>query len=119
MYETEANRLQREADDYTKNLEHEKKTLLITKDQYKQVGEQVKQINDRIKIKQPDPEIVYRENIKRDMLNARLANKKVLLNKTKGTVSNLKVNIDILRREIGFSHSSIIELTDEINVLKK
>jgi len=32
LYETEAQRLQREADEYTKNLEHEKKTYLILQD---------------------------------------------------------------------------------------
>jgi len=32
LYETECERLQKEADDYTKDLEHEKKRLLITKD---------------------------------------------------------------------------------------
>ena len=70
----------------------------------------LKNTNDRIKIKQPDPEIVYREKIKRDMLSARLANKKVLHNKTMGVVRGLHVNIDILRREIGFSHKSISAL---------
>ena len=35
LYETEADRLQREADTYTKLLEHERKRLLILEDQYK------------------------------------------------------------------------------------
>lgn len=118
LYETEAHRLQREADTYTMEYEHEKKRHLITSDQEKQNLEILKTINDRIKIKQPDPEIVYREKIKRDMLKARLANKKVLHNKTKGVVRGLHVSIDILRREIGFSHKSIAALTEEIATLK-
>jgi len=61
---------------------------------------------------------VYREKIKRDMLNARLANKRVLFNKTKGVVRGLHVSIDILRREIGFSHKSIESLQEEIAMLK-
>jgi hypothetical protein len=52
------------------------------------------------------------------MLKARLANKKVLHNKTKGVVRGLHVSIDILRREIGFSHKSIAALTEEIATLK-
>ena len=35
LYETEADRLQREADAYTKDLEHERKKLLIIEDQFK------------------------------------------------------------------------------------
>ena len=32
LYETEADRLQREADNYTKKVEHERKALLILED---------------------------------------------------------------------------------------
>ena len=118
IYESEAHRLQREADMYTANVEIEKKKHLLALDQEKQNREVLDQINDRIKIKIPDPEIVYREKIKRDMLKARLTNKKVLFNKTKGVVRNLHVQVDIYRREIGFSHKSIAELQKEIAMLK-
>jgi hypothetical protein len=103
---------------YTANVEIEKKKHLISLDLEKQNLEVLRQTNDRIKIKIPDPEIVYREKIKRDMLRERLANKKVLLNKTKGAVRNLHVKVDIYRREIGFSHKSIMELEKEIDALR-
>jgi len=34
LYETEIQRLQREADSYTRDLEHERKRHTITKDEY-------------------------------------------------------------------------------------
>lgn len=34
IYETEVQRLQREADDYTRKLEHERKNLAIKKDNF-------------------------------------------------------------------------------------
>jgi hypothetical protein len=39
--ESEAVRLQREADNFTKKFEHEKKRLLILEDQYKQACEEL------------------------------------------------------------------------------
>jgi hypothetical protein len=41
MYESEALRLQREADNFTKKFEHEKKRLMILEDQYKQACEEL------------------------------------------------------------------------------
>ena len=54
LYETEADRLQREADAYTKALEHERKRLLILEDQYKQTNEQLEEIQTKIKACIPD-----------------------------------------------------------------
>jgi len=42
MYESEALRLQREADNFTKKFEHEKKRLMILEDQYKQAEDEKK-----------------------------------------------------------------------------
>ena len=42
MYESEAQRLQREADNFTKHFEHEKKRLMILEDQYKQACDELK-----------------------------------------------------------------------------
>ena len=36
LYQTEPMRLQQEANNYTRQLEHERKTLLILEDNYKQ-----------------------------------------------------------------------------------
>ena len=54
LYETEADRLQREADTYTKLLEHERKRLLILEDQYKQTRESLEEIQGKIKACIPD-----------------------------------------------------------------
>ncbi len=44
LYESEAHRLQREADNYTKTLEHERKHLMILKDNIKNWNENINTI---------------------------------------------------------------------------
>lgn len=41
VYESEAQRLQREADNFTKKFEHEKKRLMVLEDQHKQALEEL------------------------------------------------------------------------------
>jgi len=43
MYESEALRLQREADNFTKKFEHEKKRLMILEDQFNQAEAELKE----------------------------------------------------------------------------
>ena len=43
MYESEILRLQREADNFTKHFEHEKKRLMILEDQCKQADDELRQ----------------------------------------------------------------------------
>ena len=61
LYETEADRLQREADAYTKDLEHERKKLLIIEDQFKSTNERLEEIQLKIKACIPDKEKEHRE----------------------------------------------------------
>jgi hypothetical protein len=56
--------------------------------------------------------------VKRLSLHARLRNQKVLLNDTIGANFELKVNIDIMRKEISFAVYSIKELRETIDILK-
>ena len=48
LYQTEAMRLQQEANNYTKELEHTRKILMILTDNYKQTQEQLQEIKDKI-----------------------------------------------------------------------
>ena len=54
IYETEVQRLQREADDYTRKLEHERKNLAIKKDNFEQQQKILDEIYEKIKEKIPD-----------------------------------------------------------------
>ena len=48
LYQTEPMRLQQEANNYTRLVEHERKRLLILTDTYKQTQEQYQEIRDKI-----------------------------------------------------------------------
>ena len=50
MYESEAIRLQREADNFTKKFEHEKKRLMMLEDQYKQACDELAEKKRQIKL---------------------------------------------------------------------
>jgi hypothetical protein len=50
MYESEAVRLQREADNFTKKFEHEKKRLMMLEDQYKQACDELNEKKKQIKL---------------------------------------------------------------------
>lgn len=54
MYEPESIRLQREVDEFTQRLEHEKSHLLIIEEQIKQVKEDLEERNANVKALQPD-----------------------------------------------------------------
>ena len=84
LYETEADRLQREADNYTKLLEHERKALLILEDQYKSEKERLDEILAKISICIPDKKTEHQEQVKRASLHHELQIEMVLLNNTLG-----------------------------------
>ena len=70
MYESEAQRLQKETDNFTKKFEHEKKRLMILEDQYKQALQELNEKKDNLKAVRPSTakmnqdrrEIQLREN---------------------------------------------------------
>ena len=49
MHESEAQRLQREADSFTKKFEHEKKRLMVLEDQYKQACQELTEKRENLK----------------------------------------------------------------------
>ena len=65
LYESEAHRLQREADNYTKDLEHERKHFMIISDNIKNQNETIGQLKETIKEKIPNPELEHREYVRR------------------------------------------------------
>ena len=59
LYLSETERLQGEADMFTRLLEHEKKNYLILKDQYKNKKKDMDEIEEKIKAKIPDERTVH------------------------------------------------------------
>ena len=118
MYETEPARLQREADDYTKNLEHERKRDLIIGDLYRQTKEQLDEIKGKIKEKIPNEVLEHREKVKLKSLHHGLANEKVLYNKTFGENRKLITKINIMRAELKFAKASIDDMEKTIISLR-
>lgn len=63
MYESEAVRLQREADNFTKKFEHEKKRLMILEDQLKQACTELDEKKGHLKEVRPSTAKVKSDNI--------------------------------------------------------
>ena len=73
-YETEPQRLQREADEYTKALEHERKRYLILEDQYKQKQAEYHEQEEKIKKMIPSKEEEHKKQVKKNHVLHVLAN---------------------------------------------
>ena len=119
LHETEVQRLQREADDYTKKLEHERKRYLILEDQIKQMLTEYNEKKDKIKEMIPSEEDFHLQEVARRHVNHLLANERVHLNDTIGRNKYVKAEIDIMRKEILFAKDSIIKMQKQIGKIKK
>mmetsp|Transcript_34684 Transcript_34684/g.33871 ORF Transcript_34684/g.33871 Transcript_34684/m.33871 type:complete len:135 (+) Transcript_34684:23-427(+) len=119
LWETEPQRLQREADDYTKKLEHERKRYLILEDQYKQMENEYNEKKEKIKQMIPSEEQYHQQEVTRLHYRHMLANEKVRLNDTVGRNHHLKNEINIMRKEILFAKDSINKMQRQINKIKK
>lgn len=117
-YVTEVERLQGECDDYTKWLEHERKRCLILEDQYKNEMTRLDDIKNAIKENITDEKAEHDAEVKRLALHHNLRNKKVRLNHTIGENLDLKINIDIMRKEIIFAKDAIKAMNETIETLK-
>ena len=59
LYVSETERLQGEADMFTRLLEHERKNFILLKDQYKNKKKDLMEIEEKIKAKIPDERTVH------------------------------------------------------------
>lgn len=119
LAETEVQRLQREADEYTKMLEHERKRYLILEDQCKQMQTEFDEKKDKIKEMIPSEEDFHLQEVQKHHVNHLLANEKVHLNDTIGRNLYLKTEINIMRKEILFAQDSIVKMQKQIAKIKK
>ena len=78
-----------------------------TNDEYNQEMKTLNQIKGQIALKIPNEQDEHRKKVKLRSLHHQLANEKVRLNDTIGENNELKVEINIMRKEILFAKSSI------------
>ena len=118
LYVSETERLQGEADMFTRLLEHEKKNELILKDSYKNKKKDLVEIQEKIKAKIPDERTVHQEKVARESLRVRLQNEQFLLNKTYGENAKLYEQINIMRLELLSAQRQIQSMEDQIGKFK-
>lgn len=111
-------RLQREADDYTMWLEHERKALALANDDYIQKQKVLEEIYASMVVDITDTQKEHREEVHRKHLHHQIGNELVRLNDTIGENNLMKVNIDIMRKEIIFAKESIKDMQEHIQQLK-
>jgi len=130
MYESEAIRLQREADNFTKKFEHEKKRLMMLEDQYKQACDELAEKKKQIKLngtfkvpaynsrgynykeKQPSDQQYMEERVrpptaerKQDLHNIKTLENKldkslVKFNRVQAENRTFRKQIDVMRKEM-------------------
>ena len=118
-HESETTRLQKEVDMFTQNLENEKRKLLITEEQIKQVQSELNERNTAIeKIKPVDIED-KRDRIKLGSQAHQIKNKTLALNTTRSQNSALRREIDMLRKELVSSLNECKRLTNQTKKVQK
>jgi hypothetical protein len=97
-YESEALRLQREADNFTKHFEHEKKRLMILEDQYKQACDELNQKKTRLN-ELPSTHKFGKDNARCKVLENRLDQSLVKYNRLQAENQGQRRQIDVMRKE--------------------
>mmetsp|Transcript_23943 Transcript_23943/g.36667 ORF Transcript_23943/g.36667 Transcript_23943/m.36667 type:complete len:130 (-) Transcript_23943:1074-1463(-) len=100
MYESEALRLQREADNFTKKFEHEKKRLMILEDQYKQACEELVEKQAQLKTVRPATAKVKKDVAMVKTMENQLEQNNVKYNNLQAENKNLRRQIDMMRKEM-------------------
>lgn len=111
IYETEAHRLQREADNFTKKYEHERKRFMILDDQYKQALKEKKAKEDELMKVRPTTALQKKDKIKLKQLENQLEKGQVTYNSTVSKNAESKKKIDMLRKEA----STAMRVLDSLN----
>lgn len=112
IYESETQRLQREADNFTKKLEHERKRFMILEDQLKQAQSEFDEKKISLKKVRPPTAQQKKDVHKIKLLENQLEKVSVKYNDTVSTNKVLRSEVDALRKE----HKNAFKVT---NVLKK
>lgn len=114
IYESEAHRLQREADNFTKKYEHERKRYMILDDQYKQALKEKKAKEDELNSMRPSTATQKRDKIRLRQLENQLEKGQVEYNNTVSKNSNHKRKIDMMRKEASTAKRVLDSLNKDI-----
>ena len=119
MYESESIRLQREVDEFTQRLEHEKSHLLIIEEQIKQVNSELEERNSNVKALQPTQLQDKMTKIQINSTQQKVNNERLRLNMTKAKNVELRRQIDLLRKELTSSKNECERYSKTIKKSKK
>ena len=119
MYEPESIRLQREVDEFTQRLEHEKSHLLIIEEQIKQVNSELEERNSNVKALQPTQLQDKMTKIQINSTQQKVNNERLRLNMTKAKNVEYRRQIDLLRKELTSSKGECERYSKTIKKSKK
>lgn len=114
LYESEQMRLQKEVDNFTQKLEHEKRRLLIIEEQIKQVTEELQERDRSVKQLVPTQLNEKKSNIKMNSTSKGVKVEQIKLNETKAKNQRLRDQINQLRKEMTSSLNEIATLKKNI-----
>jgi hypothetical protein len=115
IYESEAHRLQREADNFTKKYEHERKRYMILDDQFKQALKEKKIKEEELGKTRPTTAIQRKDKVKLKQLENQLEKGQVEYNNTLSKNENGKRKIDMMRKEATTAKRVLESLSKDIN----
>jgi hypothetical protein len=119
IYESEAHRLQREAENFTKKYEHERKRYMILEDHYKQATKEKKAKEEDLKKMRPSTANQRKEKIQLKQLENHLEKGQVTFNKAISCNQDTKKRIDMMRKEASTAKRVIGSLEKDIEKKRK
>jgi hypothetical protein len=119
IYETEAHRLQREAENFTKKYEHERKRYMILDDQYKQAVKEKKLKEEDLKGVRPTTAVQKRDKVRLRTLENALEKGQVTYNNTLSKNDDTKTKIDMMRKEASTAKRVLNSLDKDVEKKRK
>jgi chromosome segregation ATPase len=107
-------RLQRETDQFTKKLEHEKRQLMIVEDQIKQALAEIEEKKEKIKSIKPSQEDQRKRNSAVTNIQKGIRNDELRLNQTNADNQAMKWEIDTHRKEVISTDKQLKRYTKKI-----
>lgn len=119
IYMSETVRLQKETDQFTKKLEHEKRQLMIVEDQIKQAMAEIEEKKAKIKSIKPTTEEERKKTAKANNKMKFIRNEELRLNETNAKNEQLKKEIDVYRKELKSTAKQIKKFNKTIGNARK
>lgn len=119
IYESEAHRLQREAENFTKKYEHERKRFMILDDQFKQALKEKRSKEEELNKMRPTTALQKKDKIKLRQLENQLEKGQVTYNNTVTKNLETKKKIDMMRKEALTAKRVLASLDKDIDKRRK